>query len=134
MKKSILLSLLIGMMGVIALSGCEKSEISTRKHIKGEWVCVNDLYNNDGELKLIFKKDNVTVVNTISHPSVFDDKKYSYDLKDDVLTLHCEDGRDLSFTFSLDNDSATLTLQYHGLVFPSPGMPSEYYVLKKTNN
>ena len=132
MKKIVIISLLVGMMGMMALSGCEKSEISTRKHIKGEWVCTDYEYSKNGELKLIFKGNNVTVINTTFIPSVFDDKKYSgYDFKDDALTLHCEDGRDLSFTFSIDDNNTTMSLEFLGGVSQCPSSASGFYMFEK---
>ncbi|MBO7571849.1 MAG: hypothetical protein J6T48_06810 [Bacteroidales bacterium] len=132
MKKNIFISLLVVAMGVMALTGCEKSKITMKRQIQGEWICTNPDYTKDGELKLIFEKKNVMVIKTASHLSLFDNKKYSgYDFNGDVLKLCCYDGHDYSFTINLDKDNNTMTLDYLGGVSASPDAPSGFYVFAK---
>ena len=132
MKKNVLISLLVGIMGVMAFVRCETSEIYVKKNIKGEWICTNPDYTKDGEMKLIFEKKNVIVIKTASHPSLFDNKKYSgYDFKGEVLKLCCYDGQDDSFTINLNKDNNTMTLDYLGGVSACPDAPSGFYVFVK---
>lgn len=96
MKRNIFISLLIGMMGVIALYGCEKKYTAKdlgidtiREFIVGEWKCTDSKYKQGGELILKFNENGVIVTNTSSRESLFDNRViFDYEFIEDTLKMY----------------------------------------------
>lgn len=142
MKIKILLSLLIGMIGVIAFSGCEKKYTTkndgveiVKKNILGEWKCTNYRYNRDGVLKLIFEEDSIQIINTTSQKSIFDNRTYcGFDFAEDTMKMYYYiDENDYflysPFTFSLSN--SRLSMSFLGGMSQPGDMPDSDYNFKK---
>lgn len=103
MKKSILLSLLVVAMGVIAFSGCEKPEPidpnegqqqqtvddtviaiqdTMLTYFVGEWECIDSRYSNNGGLFLSFSRDFLVATNNaIDFSHDFDGNEYPYQIQ-----------------------------------------------------
>ena len=124
MKKSILLSLLIGMMGVMAFVGCEKPEPivpseepqqtiedttivqdTMLTYFVGEWECIDSRYSNNGGLFLSFSRDFLVATNNaIDFSHDFDGNEYPYQIQS--IFNYPANGRedDKGYAYSVEAD------------------------------
>ncbi len=124
MKRNILLSLLIGMMGVMAFVGCEKPEPivpseepqqtiedttivqdTMLTYFVGEWECIDYRYSNNGGLFLRFSMDSLFATNNaIDFYHDFDDNEYPYQIQS--IFNYPANGRedDKGYAYSVEAD------------------------------
>lgn len=129
MKKNILISLLVGMMGVMAFMGCEKQEPIVPNedpqqpiedttivqdplltYFVGEWECIDYRYSNYGGLFLRFSMDSLFATNNaIDFSHDFDGNEYPYQIQS--LFNYPANGRedDNGYTYRVETDDTLRT-------------------------
>ena len=140
MKKSILLSLLIGMMGVIVFMGCERPEpIEPTNGQQPQRVNEDSLINQQGDTMIILDEDSLSTKITVEHwraseigyynyydSTYHHNETYTYVYMDvypqeNILFAHDIDsadglsvlfGNDHYWPYSMDCDTITVEYQY----------------------
>ena len=146
MKRNILLSLLIGMMGVMALSGCEKKYTTKnvgidtiKKHLVGEWKCTDTQYS-DGELKVTFYDDSISSTSTVSRSHVFNYRNkeiVGYEVVGDSIKIYFNhnNGNEqyvLCQKFAFTLRDTHLRMEYDGMLPQYGNGPLHIYHFRKT--
>ena len=115
MKKNIFVSLLIGMMGVIALCGCEKKYTAKETNIEnmtecfiGQWKCTDSKYcRDDDKILLNFDIDSLYVEVNTKYRCAFPKGRYKYEFLADTLCIFM-DNYCMSYVSSINSNISNI--------------------------
>ena len=131
MKKNIFVLLLIGIMGVIALCGCEKNYTAKETNIEnmtecfiGQWKCTDSKYcRDDDKILLNFDIDSLYVEVNTKYRCAFPKGRYKYEFLADTLCIFM-DNYCMSYVYSINsNNKNRMSLNYTGIVIAPANEP-----------
>ena len=143
MRRNFILSLLIGMMGVIALSGCEKKHMTDYAKINdneniaeyfvGQWKCTDIKYCiDDDKILLRFTTDSLYVDVNTKNRTTFPKGRFKYEFYMDTLHIFTEH-YPWSYVYSINEDKNRMILNYTGTVMATANeeLPSLIYNFRR---